>query len=679
MTLRFRHLQLRIATERGLFGAEFVLPDGLIVLRADNSMGKSTVLQAAIYALGLEGMFSGSHDVPLPHAMTDRISVGDADIPVLTSEVLLEIENASGERLTARRMVKGDGDRHLVTVWAGPLLSDPSRDLPVGDYYVRQPGAAKNAAGFHALLAEFIGWQLPRVARFDGQDGLLYLECIFPLLFVEQKRGWTAIEGRFPTHLGIKEMGTRAVEFLLRLDASQIAARRSELRDEEREIRGRWAALRSQVVEAARRSGAIVRNLPASPLPVWPPFERPQVLLPRGEEWVAINEFLADLAAEAATQEQIPVPLVGDTISESQTRLTTLDNDLVELDAAARSVLSSLQADRAQIDTVDARLLAIEEDLVRNKDVQKLRKLGSVRSLSVAESLCPTCHQEVSVALVRSQSTAQQPMSVDESISFLEEQRRVFLYMRAEATTSVAARELLLASLTDRARAARAEVRSLKKNLVADSRLPSLADLEKRVRLTERVRELSSSARELEDSLNAFVTISAAWATNQSRIAQLPTSGSSTLDEKKLRRFEGLFREQLAEYGLESIEPKEISISRGSYRAVFEGFDLQFDLSASDTIRAGWAYREALLELARDEETNHPGFLIFDEPRQQSTAGDSFQMFLARASTAKAFGQQVVVATSESPSVIESYLNGLPSTYITFDGRLLRQDLRSQR
>ena len=51
--------------------------------------------------------------------------------------------------------------------------------------------------------------------RFNDVDTLLYLETIFPLLYVEQKLGWGRLPARYPTWLGIRDVGRRTVEFLL--------------------------------------------------------------------------------------------------------------------------------------------------------------------------------------------------------------------------------------------------------------------------------------------------------------------------------------------------------------------------------------------------------------------------------------------------------------------------------
>ncbi len=73
MTFKLRRLRLRALTERGWYGVELGFTDGLNVLWADNTMGKSTCLQGMIYVLGLERMLSPRREIPLPHAMTSHL------------------------------------------------------------------------------------------------------------------------------------------------------------------------------------------------------------------------------------------------------------------------------------------------------------------------------------------------------------------------------------------------------------------------------------------------------------------------------------------------------------------------------------------------------------------------------------------------------------------------------
>lgn len=69
-------------------------------------------------------------------------------------------------------------------------------------------------------------------------------------------------------------------------------------------------------------------------------------------------------------------------------------------------------------------------------------------------------------------------------------------------------------------------------------------------------------------------------------------------------------------------------ISNETYLPIIEGFDMKFDSSASDNIRAIWAFTMALMQTSTRKLGNHPNTLIFDEPDQHSIViGDMGQFF----------------------------------------------------
>lgn len=89
---------------------------------------------------------------------------------------------------------------------------------------------------------------------------------------------------------------------------------------------------------------------------------------------------------------------------------------------------------------------------------------------------------------------------------------------------------------------------------------------------------------------------------------------------KHLKRSSKLhFVENLRKYGYKSVaNMDEIKLSEESYLPIIEEFDMKFDSSASDNIRAIWAYTIALMQTSIEKEGNHPGVIIFDEPNQHS-------------------------------------------------------------
>ncbi len=137
MTLRFRHLRLRAVTAGGTYGADVPFAEGLTVLWADNTKGKSTCMQGMLYALGLEKMLSPRREVPLPHAMTTYLNTdGGERKEVLESSVSLEIENGAGQIITVTRSVKASTDTRLISVEFGPALSKGATDLRRQNFFV---------------------------------------------------------------------------------------------------------------------------------------------------------------------------------------------------------------------------------------------------------------------------------------------------------------------------------------------------------------------------------------------------------------------------------------------------------------------------------------------------------------------------------------------------------------
>jgi hypothetical protein len=79
-----------------------------------------------------------------------------------------------------------------------------------------------------------------------------------------------------------------------------------------------------------------------------------------------------------------------------------------------------------------------------------------------------------------------------------------------------------------------------------------------------------------------------------------------------------------------------------------------------------------LLELNSIEATNHPGVLLFDEPRQQSFRELSIEGLLTRAASAKSRNQQVIFSTSEELQNVRRITAQLDCDERIFKGYILK-------
>jgi len=672
VSLQFRQLQLRAVTAKGVYGATLAFEKGLVVVRAGNSSGKSTCVQSIIYALGLEGMISKKHSVPLPHCMTERLEDRGTEIIVLESSVLLEIENQKGEVLSIQRPVKSTSrDTHLVSTWDGPALTSPSNTYLQRDYFVRYEGAAQRERGFHHRLASFLGWELPDVPHYDESTGPLYLECIFPLAMIEQKHGWSGIQASIPVHYGIREVGKRSTEFLLALDAYKNSIARQELNDVKENIKRDWQVIFNGCQNLARAAGGVLQGLAAEPTTDWPRGVSPQIVFFGGVKWLSLTEELAEKEEQLKNEQSEEIQLAGEAANQVKIALEKAYEALRTTELLANRLMQELGAERAQVDSIDQRLEALKEDLYRHKDVQRLQRLGSEEALEISKDICPTCHQAVTDSLLP-QDKRQTIMSVEENLDFIEGQLRTFESMRADAERVQEAKRQQVNAFVSRADELRTEIRAHKTTLTSSSRLPSISALRQRMVVEDRITKLRSVEEDFRRALEQFRQASELWRITLEKIRALPSDDLSQNDKQKLSQLQDIVVDQLHKYEFSSVSPRSISISSETYKPIHEdGFDLGFDLSATDMIRLIWSYLVGLLELTRSRQTDHPGFLIFDEPRQHEMSPTSYAEFLRRVANSRDHNQQVIVTSSGQETSIKEILGNVPFQLIGFPGKIL--------
>jgi hypothetical protein len=419
MTLRIRHLRLRAETSSGTFGADIPLALGLNVLWADNTKGKSTCLQGLLYALGLERMLSPRREIPLTYVMTTHLDDPDTGSlrPVLESSVSVELENAVGNIITVRRGVKSTRDTRLVTVLQGPALSEPTAHYQERDYFVLDPGAAQREAGFHRMLTDFIGWQLPGVRRFDGSETSLYMETIFPLLYVEQKAGWSSMPAAFPNYLQIRDVGRRAVEFIMGLDTHELELKRQRLDLELAECTSAWSTKHNEIQSVAALANARMEGIPATPTISIADIEGAFLLVAVADDWRPLEETASILRSRVADMQNAEVPDVEDVSEEAADELNSLAELASEQNAHRNGLFRARQAEIIQRASVARRLAALEEDLQKNLDAQKLRNFGSKITETFAPDYCPTCSQPIEDTLLAQQASAA-VMPVEDNIEY---------------------------------------------------------------------------------------------------------------------------------------------------------------------------------------------------------------------------------------------------------------------
>jgi hypothetical protein len=283
----------------------------------------------------------------------------------------------------------------------------------------------------------------------------------------------------------------------------------------------------------------------------------------------------------------------------------------------------------------------------------------------------PTCHQHLTDSLLP-QTIADQPMSIEENIEFIKNQIRLFERLRVSSEAVISRKEAEVASARTQLDEIRSEIRAIKETLTMANSAPSLESIRQRYEVETRLENFKKASEVVESELQTFETLGEQWKHLQDEKRSI-THTISVGDQQKLAGLESLVQEQLTQFGFISIAPRSVTISRETFRPSREGFNLGFDLSASDGVRLIWSYVEGLLELSSELWTNHPGFLLLDEPRQQEAAEVSFEQLLRRAAKSKQRNQQVIFATSEPLSEVQRMTSDIDKQILSFEGRLIRR------
>lgn len=672
MTLRLRHLRLRAITTSGPYGADIRFSSGLNVIWADNTKGKSTCMQAMLYALGLEKMLSPRREVPLPHAMTTYLRRDDeSQIDILQSWVELEIENGAGNIVTVHRPVKEPGvDNRLVTVWFGPTLTDLDVKAETRQFFVRDGGAFQREDGFLHFLEDFIGWDMPLVRKYDSPEGKLPLETVFPLFWVEQKTGWSAIPAAIPTYLRVREVNKRAVEFIMDLDVHKLELERQRLTALIDENARNWQSVTDEMTRQARREGGALSGLPARPTSHADQLDRWSLTLHDAGEWVNVDQVLTTLRTRLAATATASVPNVSVAAEELTAALEELNSKVDAANLRRIEIHQARQLKDVDIASLQGRIASLKEDLQKNQDVQKLQRYaGSVGALT--PDRCPTCEQSVVDALL-SQDILEAVMPIEDNIEYIRSQLKMFIDIlereRAEQSRLEDAAAVVAAELND----LYARMRTVKSDLTGPSGAPSATAVEERVRAEARIRDIENIISGLEEAAGRLQTLSAELGDHLKALQRLPSDKMSETDDAKLAALTRSIRQMAQEFGFSTFPPEDLTIDEDSYRPQKEGYEIGFETSASDAIRLKWAYQLGLLELGHSHVTNHPGMLLLDEPRQQSSSKVSFGKLLQRASAHRHGNQQVIVSTSEDFETLAPILDQLECEKTIFEGYVIQ-------
>ncbi|MDP2380268.1 MAG: hypothetical protein Q8M35_07260, partial [Pseudohongiella sp.] len=645
-------------TNGGVFSTRISFSTGLNVIRAENSSGKSTCVNAIAYGLGLEAILGPARKRPFPKSLYEQIYDNKVDKNVYfvsNSFVCISIRNNKNQTAILTRDILGNDKKVKVKI------NEVETDYFLG--VSGEVGSAKSERGFHNWLAGFIGWVLPNVVTFEGKERILYLECIFPLFFIEQKRGWSEIQANIPTQYGIQNVKKSASEFCLGIDSFEHNKKIHQLKSIIDKAKDEWDALRASSESIADFSNVRVNRL----VEIDKDDSIPLIEFAYLENDIYINVFNQEKALKKLI-EKLSSEISDPTIDNEKitTQLSIIGVLRREFEETSNSVESMLFSSSE----IDSKLKILRHDFDQYQQLRRLKSVGSDISADLETKKCPICESDLYDTL-SSSSVKRQPMTLEENIEFLKNQIDFFSSIKKRSSIE-------LQDLQSRSKLLRAKIESEQEKLSelrADlndvngeekSKIREKLEAEMQLKNVIKLKEIQKNLNEKSEK------IFSSWRT-ASESLKLVRKGAFIEDKSLvIRKLEGLLKANLTSFGFDPTSINSISISPQTLRPEQEGYDIVAESSASDYIRIIWSYTLALLELAGTEsDIKHGGFVIFDEPRQHEASKISFSSLIRKASQSKLFGGQVIFATSLDKDQLCKACEGLHVNVYYYDDYIL--------
>lgn len=616
--LRINRIKAISRTESGEYGFDYALYAGLNLISSDeNTKGKSSAILAIYYCLGLEEIIGGKGKKTLTSVYKTVVEGSDnGTYNVLESEAWLEISNGTDTVTIKRAAEMANRNENLITVYHSNMDMAHDPKTFVEDMYVHSPHSTTSSKGFHKFLESFIGLDLPTVPLNDGSEYKLYMQLLFSGLFIEQKRGWADLFSAMPV-LGIKDSKKRVIEFLLGLDTLGNEKKRASLKATESEINYQWSSLVREILALCNHENCKAHNISSKPCILDDDAIAKICITVIKHDNPLLQDELNELETRLLQLNQ-KTPKVVENFDELQTELETTEAAISSLSNELSNNRQSLVIENDVIRKLEANLLTISIDLQNNKDAQKLKRMGSDLDVASFTGRCPVCGQELHDSLLPIQNTGPL-MSIDDNIRHLESQKAMVAFALSAHKKNKDTYESNIQALSGRLFTLRRLAKSIRNDLFSVDECLSETVVYERINIENRIHTLKQLNAAVTSRVCTLSELSKSWAKYLSEKRTLPRSNFTDSDSHKVHVLEINFKKYLRAFNYKSVSNNDaIRISLENYLPISEGFDMKFDSSASDNIRAIWAYTLALLRTSNEVGGNHPQIVLFDEPGQHS-------------------------------------------------------------
>ncbi|MDO6388686.1 hypothetical protein Q4E40_01020 [Pontibacter sp. BT731] len=664
---RINRLRLEIKTKeqessKDIFGFDIPFEHGLNIVAGHNSKGKTTINSCIYYSLGMEELLGGQNEKALDKAVKSEFNIYEKasgkvvkSYSVFTSKVLVEISNTKGEIVTVRRYINPGQDdaegRELaktVTVY-NDEYSAISSNTRTRTLYIRGANNNDNDFGFYSWFAEFIGVDLPIVSNSSKKDGYspLYLQAIFPSLFIEQTKGWSDFFATTP-YFGIPKTKEKVVEFLLNLNELNTSTEKDKIGRTKRDLEIRWKFIYNKLELLSAEYDGLLKDVPENITKDKDVLKTTNLFIKdkAGDLPLPINQLIETKEKSLQLLRQKPLVRVGDNKEEARISFENTNKEYDSFLKKFKSFDQNFGIQKEQLVALQKHQKDVVKELSSQKGIQKVFDQAIIKE--DVYSKCPTCTQHISVDLMSSENIKIEKLSLQENIAYLDGQRKLIQSSIDSLEKVIKEKETVRKYYVRQQRELEDEIKILLKELVADDREFSESDTLIRVRLEKSISEFQYLYKRFKEDLKALEELAGSY---YELLKDEDKLNKSHLEDKlKLNEFEKAYKLYLENFKYSSNPIWNISIQDDDPFKYFPVFKFRKDdaqpqsirvnSSASDFVRNIWAYSISLLQKGE----NHPGLVLFDEPGQHRTDSASLKALFEECAAIR--DKQIIIFTS---------------------------------
>ena len=616
------------------YGAEIPFKKGLNIIYGPNSVGKTSIITGIIYGLGAEkglGIFKSIQNPFKP----EFYKAIDGKL-VKTSYLLLEISNGD-EVITIFRYIKGT-DINIAAI--KKCSTDNFFKSDEGEKLIISGEGVFSENGFQNFLFKFIGLTQVELPTYDQKLSKLYFENILPLLFVEQRAGWSQIQSRQVTRYNIKDVKKVAFEYLFGLDRFNLHLSEIKLKELEGKLKKFKDELNQKeenlliIANAEKSDGILLVNtnhIGKSSIYDFIKYLR--------DKYSAESNFINQLSSQNKEFE------------ESNDKLR---DSLKTLDFQYRKATTRVDKITIEIAGYENYLDRIQTNKYKNKQLKKIKEFSTelnIKTCPVCEARlqkpndeeCLLCHSDLSKKI----STPEQ------NLAFLEDEENTFKKV-------ISQRILDRRKIIEQRNIIKDKIKEYESQL--DHQTKTYAGKEF-AQLRNRILEADSTHKEMEK----YNRIASRWEDLnpiRKEIVQIDSEHKKLKDEISkyiqtdkdnliINTIKSFIQSNVSSLGLFKGNKELINSIRidenDNYTPYLDNFDIYNISSSSDNIRIILSYYLSLLQTSIKQKNLsgicYPNILILDEPKQQNLDNDSLVDCINVIENISADESQVILTT----------------------------------